>query len=627
MDLHTTLLGAGLALGISATAPADVVVSVWNGALDFHFKRSHMPDFDQRRDDCCGSPGLPNDGAMYCVPTATMNLFGYAANHAFASFAPGAGNWQSNLLYDEATDAITELGTYMGTTGAGGTGGVGWSHGTYEWLSLYSSGLLTRTATFVEVNNDPDVLGMALKNFAGGIVAFSYGRYNLAGTYNGWPLLGTRTGGHIVTFVEAKRNESTHTLRYRDPADSPADAMQSTFASKEVNWTHTKVAYFADDDWIKWVDILEDPDAGDQLYIIDGYVTVQPLSFLSFTNTGPQFFLDQVAPLHFDPPAPGPMPMGQITGVQDLDFEIDGGAHGLALVNVSSIGYLPKLRRFNLVDGTYADVPVAEPLKRFVTGRDGRIYGHDGSKLYRFRPDGSLDGATSNIPTPTALAYDDVNDHIIVLSIPQRIVRRLTSSFATVSTFLVPAVMEMSGDGSVIVNPLDQHVLFCTDASSQVFELSGLGPPFTSAAHSVPGLPAPKSLGAADDGKLFVSTPDGLRVLVKAPPGNWSMDATSPFHDLDITGRMANLRSRSNATAMHDGPAWNNIPPAELPDLGTPVLDCIADADGDDTVGFGDLLFLLSEWGGAAGAADVDGDGVVGFPDLLIVLASWGPCA
>lgn len=52
------------------------------------------------------------------------------------------------------------------------------------------------------------------------------------------------------------------------------------------------------------------------------------------------------------------------------------------------------------------------------------------------------------------------------------------------------------------------------------------------------------------------------------------------------------------------------------------------DLDGDGTVGFGDLLVLLSAWGdcpggGAPCPADLDGGGSVDFADVLILLSSW----
>jgi hypothetical protein len=55
--------------------------------------------------------------------------------------------------------------------------------------------------------------------------------------------------------------------------------------------------------------------------------------------------------------------------------------------------------------------------------------------------------------------------------------------------------------------------------------------------------------------------------------------------------------------------------------------ECPADVDGDGTVGFDDVLAVLSAWGPCAACpADVDDSGSVGFTDLLTVLSAWGPC-
>lgn len=56
---------------------------------------------------------------------------------------------------------------------------------------------------------------------------------------------------------------------------------------------------------------------------------------------------------------------------------------------------------------------------------------------------------------------------------------------------------------------------------------------------------------------------------------------------------------------------------------------CRSDLDGDGTTGFGDLLFVLSDFGddGYANGTDVDGDGTVGFDDITTVLANWNGCA
>ena len=43
-------------------------------------------------------------------------------------------------------------------------------------------------------------------------------------------------------------------------------------------------------------------------------------------------------------------------------------------------------------------------------------------------------------------------------------------------------------------------------------------------------------------------------------------------------------------------------------------------------MGFRDLVRVLEAWGNKGGNEDIDGDGTVGMGDLLLVLAEWGPC-
>lgn len=61
----------------------------------------------------------------------------------------------------------------------------------------------------------------------------------------------------------------------------------------------------------------------------------------------------------------------------------------------------------------------------------------------------------------------------------------------------------------------------------------------------------------------------------------------------------------------------------EIPSSDPP---CGADLDCDDTVGFGDLVTMLADWGPCPDQGwcwDFDGDGAVGFADLLHLLLQW----
>ena len=49
-----------------------------------------------------------------------------------------------------------------------------------------------------------------------------------------------------------------------------------------------------------------------------------------------------------------------------------------------------------------------------------------------------------------------------------------------------------------------------------------------------------------------------------------------------------------------------------------------ADLDGDGSVGFMDLLRMLSRYAQADAAADLDADGLVEVDDVLILLENWG---
>ncbi|MBM4112837.1 MAG: hypothetical protein FJ253_05600, partial [Phycisphaerae bacterium] len=300
---------------------ADVTVYWWQDADHWNFKRSHMPDLDQRRDDCCESPGLPGDGSGYGVPTSMMNLLCYPSNHGIPLLSPGSGNWQWNGLYEDATDAIAELGDYMATSPATGTGAGAWSDGTQDWLDLYAHGQLARTAVFNAPDVDPSVMGMTLHNFNGGVTAFCYGVYIPGDFYEGIPLLGERIGGHCLAFVGSERGQNGFRVRYRDPADDGVDASQSTFTTIETYVVQLQFAYQPDEQWVKWVDFLVIPSRDGYLRAVDGYVTLTPTSFLTFQSNGGTLSLNQVAPLAMGS-VTELIPVPDASAIIDMDLEL-----------------------------------------------------------------------------------------------------------------------------------------------------------------------------------------------------------------------------------------------------------------------------------------------------------------
>jgi hypothetical protein len=97
-----------LAIILAPGVRGDILIAQHAGEQQFANEVTHMPDFDQKRLDVPGVVvGFPEAGGMYCVPTATVNLFAYIANHGFPEVAPGPGNWRSDALYNAAGSYIT----------------------------------------------------------------------------------------------------------------------------------------------------------------------------------------------------------------------------------------------------------------------------------------------------------------------------------------------------------------------------------------------------------------------------------------------------------------------------------------------------------------------------------------
>src|SRR5262249_2240871 len=104
-----------------------------------------VPDIDQLRSssnvDPFPIPGLPNDGDMYCAPTAIMNWMAYLANHGRPTLKPGpnASNWGPEPVgqepnYLKMTDQLKKMGVLMHTDPVDGTYGEGVIQGLNCWL-------------------------------------------------------------------------------------------------------------------------------------------------------------------------------------------------------------------------------------------------------------------------------------------------------------------------------------------------------------------------------------------------------------------------------------------------------------------------------------------------------------
>src|SRR5207237_409497 len=101
---------------------------------------SGVPDFDQRRLETPTVPGLPGNGAMYCVPTSMSNWLAYLADRGYPAAFGGAHNWSGPGVYDLVTARIALLGQLIGTDATSGSGLGGLESGLTAYLFLYEPG-------------------------------------------------------------------------------------------------------------------------------------------------------------------------------------------------------------------------------------------------------------------------------------------------------------------------------------------------------------------------------------------------------------------------------------------------------------------------------------------------------
>jgi hypothetical protein len=619
--LAPTLLASLATSHLAMPANADITNAFYASSNNYHYRVIHMPDLDQRRSTSATHPGLPGNGSMYCVPTSTTNLFAYAANHGFPFVAPGPGNWRSNILYDDATSTILTLGVLMNTTASGGTTNGGWSSGSNLWTSAESGGLLTRSTFFLSSGYDVRAFRLAQKAAQGSIVAFAYGRYDVVGTVGGLPVV-VRDGGHAVTLTRIQNTGNGTTIKYRDPADAPTNDSQGDFKNKVVSGSAVTVALGVP----RTLSAIAYPSSDGKIRIIDAFVTLKPIYGIGFSNSD-GLVLQPVAPLAFEGSSNPAIPVANAFAMRDMHIDADG-SDAIVIVQPSPTNGQTQMRRINTMTGEQTPLSTFNSLESCCVDRSGRIYAHDGAKLYALNADGTSTGlASSTIPSPTALASDDKNDHILVLSVAEKKVQRLNRNLGVISTYSINPLLFLSGEGSIAAHPTANRSYFTVDSSNAIYELIGTGPFFSFNTISIPGLVSPRSISIGDDGALYVVS-GGLVKVLRESRGAWAIDTTSPFHNAPSSGRFQVSRSRTNYDpAEHDTPGWNfNIDPDELLNLGFDEADCDTDLNGDDQTNAADLAKLLGDWNAAGGVADINQDGVVNAADLAILLGEWGPC-
>lgn len=619
----------GAAVLSAAESRGDVVLSSYVTTEFYNYKINHMPDLDQVRGP------LPGDGYMYCVPTAAVNLFAYAANHGYDTTSL-LGDWDyQNTNYNNTTDAIAVMGALMGTDAEDGTDCCVLN----SMVIFGSTNILKYKKKNLTPDYKPGVSSIAKKGCQGWAVSFVYGRYKPEGTVNGSTWY-KRKGGHAVTLQRAYRDGSTWLIRYRDPVDDESQNSQSTFKNKRRD-PFGVTGYFSNAQGVRTMAGLFWKDG--QVRCIDSYYCIKPIYGGFFSSNGIAGgagtikFLD---PVPFEGSNNASLPEINLPDdTQLLDLHLSFGEEDVALVitKPSSPLSISKLRTLDMVTGDIATlIPAPSGLKKMDVSRHDQIFAVGlGSKTYRLAADGTEINSTTAAANPTDVTVNDADDFVWILSVPDRKIYKSYADFSEFELIMnVPTNVPMSGDGAIVVDPTSGIPYIKTDGSPKFWRIippTGAAGPIATAM-PLPGVGDIQGLYMGEDGRLYVT--DGpsvaggdatIKVYAVSPRGDWIADVESPMHNQPGGSHFAVLRSTSNDTDAHTGPEWENLLPSETGDDIAPSADCDADFNGDEAVDGADLGLLLGAWGGDS-LYDLNQDDTIDGADLGLLLGMWGTC-
>ena len=218
--------------------------SIVTQGAKFNYRICHVPDIDQLRAPG-SSPlvfGLPEDGKMYCAPTAAMNWVTYIANHGYPQLQPYPGNWQLGPpgdpgVYNAMSMGLISMGSVMKTDPTTGTGGYDAEKGLQEWLDVNVPGQFVVSHFYASGSYSPTFAAMAISAISGKLVIPVLGWYSNPGS----DLPHIRDGGHVVSLVAATQDDAASVdpvMGIRDPANDNQLTTQSPFATDSYNITN-----------------------------------------------------------------------------------------------------------------------------------------------------------------------------------------------------------------------------------------------------------------------------------------------------------------------------------------------------------------------------------------------------
>ena len=637
--MHHIVANIAIIAGITSAVGADVTASDYNNSTDYYVRRVGIPDFDQKRS------GLPGNGSCHCVPTSSLDLLMYAANHGFNQIIPGPTNWNVPATYNDATTIIGLMGQIM-NTGSGvdpegcGTNLTNMQNGVESWLSDSGAANKLDVAVFAASGGwspTDDFVAQLAAMPTHPLIAVCFGRYDQIGMLLGFPLL-SRVNGHCVAYSAGFRSANDRWMDVRNPSNSSSILTQAPFTnSRWAPLTEAVAIQNSNGDiFFRTVTLLNWTPGDDQRRILDSAITITPRAGYSFTSTNvQQFGVNSFA----GTPGNGSGLWEPSTGMPVLDIAVQqDNATIFSLNSATGSGSPRTLHRIDPASGVSTKIATIAGASRIATGRQRDLYVLGGTtpKLRRFNPDASpMTEWSVSLPVAySAIAYDHDLDQVVLLnsSLPAtilRIPRDIASRVEPWELLNVPTFVPLGANPRIAICPIEGYMWTVSGASNSIFGVyKNAAGAMAVEVFSHPSVVAPKCVEFSDNGFMHVVCNAGVLVF-KRGGGTWSPTDSSAFVGQPVGSVLRLTRSLSNLVAgEHDQPEWLNVPSEQIPEFGIEMADCLGDLDGNGAVNGADLAIVLGQWGcvGAACTADLNSDSIVNGADLAIVLGAWGNC-
>ncbi len=620
------LVASGLALGLAMVAGQPAL------GQSCSINIPGVPDFDQKRATAPGVPGLPNDGAMYCVPTSATDWFAYISNHGVPEVLDGPRDWQSQDHYDFVTDRIKHIGELMSTDAEDGTTGLGPINGLISHLQATAPGAFIVTGDVATPGHTltPEHLFNAMSN--GGMISMTLGKYE-KNSFGHWE----RTGGHIVALHRVKNGcSSSPELWWNNPSTSDSKIKQDDFDDQksemeEVSGLWSTAGFGLPQTMWRFSSL-----SGNKF--LDSYTVITPMVVLTTDDqwdtlvATPASVLDegeQGQELAEDAPEGGTFDY----------FEFHPLLVGTLYATTTQSDGSTTLYKYDPLQEALRILQRLEGRTPIVFGRHGDLYLVNAGQLTRFDTlgDGERLAVLGSFDLkgvmPDAMVYDDLSDEVTLLFAKSRRLLTISRDLTTMRDQALPAEVKMTGEVLMANTSLGRSVWVGGSQSPTFYELSpmtdGSGRWQTRQTITLPAVQKPTSLQAGESGSLIVAENGVVREFAyNARTRRWEDAPRSYLAGMKVGRRLVLARSRNNFDEkLMSGPGWTNYEPTLEDDAGD-VPDCPADLTGsndardpawgmpDGVVDAADSIYFRTQYEqGNQRVADLTGPVSPGVPD------------